>query len=75
MALFARLSEFLDRELDDEDLREMEKHLADCPPCQACLATLERTIRLCREACPRPVPPRMSARIRELIRQQHAARP
>lgn len=43
-----RLSEFIDRELDPGLCGEIERHLEACPTCSACLATLERTVALCR---------------------------
>lgn len=53
--LFAALSDYLDEKLDDSMCDKMEAHLGDCRPCQAFLATLERTIAQCRQtpnACP-----------------------
>lgn len=47
--LFARLSEYLDQELDAVTCQDIERHLAECAPCQACFATLRRTVALCRE--------------------------
>ncbi len=53
--LFAELSDYLDDELDDSLCEELERHMDGCEPCQAFLASLEHTIRRCREApgtCP-----------------------
>lgn len=53
--LFAALSDYLDEQLDDSMCEKMETHMGDCRPCQAFLATLERTIAQCRQtpsACP-----------------------
>ena len=54
--VFARLSEYLDAELPEGCCREIEQHLAGCPPCIEFLESLKRTIRLCRD-CEMPAPP------------------
>lgn len=48
--MFAELSNYLDEELDDSLCAEVEKHMAGCEPCKAFLASLEETIRTCRNA-------------------------
>lgn len=45
-ALFARLSEYLDGEIDAEGCAHVDEHLADCPPCRDFLESLRRTVRL-----------------------------
>jgi len=42
--IFARLSEYLDGELDPQVCDRLEGHLADCPPCRAFLESLRRTV-------------------------------
>jgi len=44
--LFARLSEYLDGELDEALCSETETHLEDCPPCRDFLESLRRTVAL-----------------------------
>lgn len=44
--IFARLSEYLDGELDPEICSHLEGHLGDCPPCQVFLESLRRTVGL-----------------------------
>jgi len=54
-AMFAELSNYLDEQLDDFLCDELEKHLDDCGPCKAFLASLEATIEQCRRSpaeCP-----------------------
>jgi len=51
-AMFAQLSDYLDEQLDDSLCDELEKHLGDCSPCQAFLATLQATIEKCRDLPP-----------------------
>ena len=49
MKMFAALSEYLDGELPARNCRELERHLADCPPCLAYLETLRTTAAACRK--------------------------
>ena len=45
-ALFAKLSEYLDGEIDAADCAHVDAHFADCPPCRDFLESLRRTVRL-----------------------------
>lgn len=65
--LFARLSEYIDDELDRLTCEDIERHIARCAPCQVCMQTLRRTIELCRQSRPRPVPDDFSRRLKQLI--------
>lgn len=47
--IFARLSEYLDDELDPDLCNHLEDHLDDCPPCQTFLESLRRTVDLARD--------------------------
>jgi len=71
-ALFEKLSEYLDNELDQASCDEIEKHLQDCPPCQVCLATLKQTVALCRKMNSSAMPEEVSARLRAMIGQMAA---
>jgi RNA polymerase sigma-70 factor (ECF subfamily) len=59
-AMFAELSNYLDEQLDDSLCEELEKHLDDCGPCQAFLASLQSTIESCHRL-PAAVPDRVKA--------------
>jgi RNA polymerase sigma-70 factor (ECF subfamily) len=48
-AIFAMLSEYLDRELPPATCGELEEHLRDCPECIQFVDSLNRSISLCRE--------------------------
>lgn len=65
--MFAQLSEYLDRELDEDTAAKIRHHLADCPPCQTCLATLERTVGLFGALEPEPVPAQFTHRLMEFL--------
>lgn len=70
LAMFARLSEYLDNELDALTCKDIEDHARECIPCKACLETLRQTIGLCRSLAPdeKPVPEAFSKRLKTLIR-------
>jgi anti-sigma factor RsiW len=54
--IFATLSEYLDLELPPEACRELEQHLAGCPPCIEFVNSLRKTVELCHEYEPREIP-------------------
>jgi anti-sigma factor RsiW len=54
--LFARLSEYLDGELDPAPCAALEGHLADCAPCREFLESLRRTVGHLRAAPAAPLP-------------------
>ena len=67
IALFTKLSEYIDNELDEVTCKDIEAHLADCPCCNACMETLKRTVAFCREVEERPVPDSLSQRLQEIV--------
>lgn len=67
LALFDKLSEYLDREADEETCRQIEEHLKDCQPCVVCLETLKRTMAICKEQKEKPVPADISRKIRFML--------
>jgi anti-sigma factor RsiW len=69
MALFAKLSEYLNDELDPESRQLFEAHLKHCPPCQVCLSTLHRTVELCRQFKSAPLPTGFSNRLRSFLQR------
>ncbi len=50
--MFASLSDYLDGIVDDASCEQMQKHIADCPPCQAFVDSLRRTVDACRAYTP-----------------------
>ena len=67
--IFATLSEYLDLELPPEACREMEAHLAGCPPCVEFAESLRKTVALCHEyragEMPGPISEAARARLQE----------
>jgi anti-sigma factor RsiW len=69
MEIFARLSEYLDDELDDGPCARIEGHLGDCPPCQAFLESLRRTVGWVEAQDRPPLPEEVRRRLREAARE------
>ena len=69
--MFAELSDYLDEELDDSLCAEMEKHMEGCEPCQAFLASLEKTIQTCRTAPNEGPDPRVAAKLRRNLLSEY----
>jgi len=64
---FERISEYLDGELDQETLVEIERHLSECTRCGNCLESLKRTIALCRRLEDEEIPLDVQRRIKEKV--------
>ena len=71
-SLFARLSDYIDHEIDPATCAKLEAHLADCAPCKAYLASLEETVRRCKNQCTDELKTQISADVRELVRQAYS---
>ena len=63
--VFALLSQYLDFELPPEACQEIEAHLAGCSPCVEFVASLRKTVALCRTYRPSAMPAPLSAEARE----------
>jgi predicted anti-sigma-YlaC factor YlaD len=46
--IFDRLSEYIDRELNEEECLVFEEHIKNCEPCLKFLDSLNYTVKLCR---------------------------
>lgn len=68
-AMFEKLSEYIDNELDAASCHEIEKHAKECIQCHVCLETLKRTIDLCKQTGEKPVPEVFSLKLKALIRE------
>ena len=66
--LFAKMSEYLDNELDGETRRSVEEHLRNCQPCQVCLTTLKRTVAFLRATQPASLPDGFAQRLQKMIK-------
>ena len=76
--IFATLSAYLDLELPPDACREMEAHLAGCPPCVEFAESLRQTVALCHEyratEMPAPISQAARARLQEAWQRALAAR-
>lgn len=68
------LNDYVDGETVSALCREFAEHLAGCNPCQIVVDNIRNTIRLYKDGEPYPVPPEMSARLREALRRKWAER-
>jgi RNA polymerase sigma-70 factor (ECF subfamily) len=67
IAMFEKLSEYIDGELDPVTCRQIEAHLEGCLPCRIYLLTLKKTVNLCKEMTPNPVPENLSQKLRDMV--------
>jgi anti-sigma factor RsiW len=67
LALFERLSEYIDNELDAPTCNDIEAHIKACKPCQVCLETLKKTVDLCKNLERRQVPETFSLKLKDAI--------
>ena len=67
IALFEKLSEYIDRELDAPTCREIEAHIQACKPCQVCLTTLQKTVDICKRLEHRKVPETFHLKLKDAI--------
>ena len=72
--VFALLSEFLDGELTEQQMREFEAHICACDPCVSFVERLRKTRDACRRlevdsAAAGPVREDLMSQIRDMYRQ------
>ncbi len=76
--IFALLSQYLDHELSEDICREIDAHIAGCPPCVEFLESLKKSIELCRrwksEDEPGPLPEPARRQLYEAYQRALAAR-
>jgi anti-sigma factor (TIGR02949 family) len=66
--VFAKLSEYLNAELEPGDCDDLERHVADCPPCIEFIDSLRKSVALCREFKPPEAPAPLPDDVREKLR-------
>jgi anti-sigma factor (TIGR02949 family) len=62
------LLDFLDGEMPEAEAKELQEHLAQCPPCVDFLKTYRATSGLCRKALHKQMPPQLSDKLTEFLR-------
>lgn len=65
--VFSLLSEYLNLELPPDACREIETHLAGCPPCIEFTESLRKTVDLCRHYQPTELPEPIGKQAREQL--------
>ena len=71
--LFAALSDYMDGVIDDARCNEMDRHLPECEPCQAFLASLKNAVAQCQAYAPRCDEHRAQQLRNELLRMYQQA--
>ena len=66
----ALLADYLETTLTPDTLADLERHLRDCAPCRAYLATYRKTKTLAAEAQRIPMPEEMRERLRHFLLEQ-----
>lgn len=65
------LNVYLDRELTDDEIKEVRTHLDDCPPCLQCFEFQAELKRLVRKECVSDgAPDRLRHWVRQLLSSQ-----
>jgi anti-sigma factor RsiW len=67
LAMFDKLSQFIDNELDPVTQKKIERHVKTCLPCYSCLETLKRTVAFCGHTKNRPIPETLTLALRKLV--------
>jgi len=65
--LLARLSEYIDGELDAGMCGELDEHMEDCDPCQRFVEALRRTVALVESEPPEGLPDEARAELRRTL--------
>lgn len=68
------LNDYVDGDTLTAVCREFAHHLAGCNPCQIVVDNIRQTIRLYKDGEPYPVPPEMTARLRDALRRKWGER-
>ncbi len=73
VAMFEKLSEYIDGELDRASSREIESHIEACAACKTCLATLKTTVHFCGSIAANPVPEALSQKLRTFLLENQSS--
>ena len=70
--VFEMLSEYLDGELPVDTCEQIEKHIADCPPCIEFVESLRKSVSVFRDYRPAENPPPLDPRAKQLLAEAWA---
>jgi hypothetical protein len=65
--IFEMLSQYLDQELPEGTCEELDRHIRDCAPCVEFVASLKRSIQLCRQYETAERPPAIPASLKQFL--------
>jgi anti-sigma factor RsiW len=68
--ILAALGDYVDGELDPELRRALQKHLADCNPCQLVVDNVRQTITVYKSGQPLELPVELRERLRRALRER-----
>jgi hypothetical protein len=69
--IFEMLSQYLDQELPAVTCEELDRHIRDCAPCVEFVASLKRSIQLCRQYETAEQPPAVPASLKQSLSQAY----
>ncbi|MGH7363070.1 MAG: anti-sigma factor family protein [Candidatus Methylomirabilales bacterium] len=69
------MADYLEGQLDPDVARDLDRHLADCPPCLSFLKTYRATTRLIREVACEEIPPELGERLERFLRERPGKTP
>ncbi len=64
------MADYLEGQLEPDVARDLDRHLADCPPCLNFLKTYRATTRLIREVACEEIPPELGERLERFLRER-----
>jgi len=59
--ILSKLSDYFDRELDDENRKNLQSHFAGCAVCRMVMNSFQKTVELIVKSKPEKIPPETSA--------------
>ena len=68
--ILAALSDYVDGDLTPDLCRALQKHLADCNPCQIVIDNVRQTITLYKSGRPLELPAELCERLRRALRER-----
>ncbi len=69
--IFSQLSEYMDAELPVDLCRQIEAHIARCPPCVEFVESLKKTVALCKEIQSEQPPETLTEDARRQLREAY----
>jgi anti-sigma factor RsiW len=70
--MLAKLSEYIDGELDPRLCRDVERHMKDCHPCLLFVDSLKKTVTFYKYAADESMPTEVHIRLHEYLKKKSA---